>query len=350
MYKRSQIRIGNYIISEKNPSFIIAEIGQAHNGSIKRVFRFIDELSKTGINAIKFQTHSAAHESSLDEKFRIKIKNFKTRYDYWKSVEFSKQEWFKIKKYCQRKKVIFLSSVFSLKGFNVLNDLGVLAWKVASGEYNSNYILREMYKTKKPILVSTGLMNNREIYKMHRILNKNKIHHAFLHCVSNYPVKLTKVGLNNIENLKKKLNCIVGYSDHSGNLIVPINSMILGAKIIEIHAKLKSNEKGPDSSSSLTIDEIKQLCDFRDNIHEIKINPVNKNKLSSDLIEMKKIFGKSLALNKNLKKGSIISLNDLTLKKPGNGYSENKLKSIVGKKLSRFVSSKVILRPKHFKN
>ena len=96
MYKRSQIRIGNYIISEKNPSFIIAEIGQAHNGSIKRVFRFIDELSKTGINAIKFQTHYAAHESSLDEKFRIKIKNFKTRYDYWKSVEFSKQEWFKI--------------------------------------------------------------------------------------------------------------------------------------------------------------------------------------------------------------------------------------------------------------
>ena len=120
MNKRKQFKIGNYVISEKNPPFIIAEVGQAHKGSIKKVFKFIDELASTGINAIKFQTHYADPESTLDEKFRVQIKNFKTRYDYWKSVEFSKDEWLKIKKYSNKKKLIFLSSVFSLKGFNIL--------------------------------------------------------------------------------------------------------------------------------------------------------------------------------------------------------------------------------------
>ncbi len=349
MDKKKDFRIGNYLISEKNPTFIVAEIGQAHEGSMKKVIRYIDELSKTGVNAIKFQTHYAEQESSLDEKFRVKIKKFRTRYDYWKSVEFSSSEWFKIKKYCNKKKIIFLSSVFSLKGFNILNKIGVAAWKVASGEYNSKYILNEMYKTKKPLLISTGLMNNNEIFKMHRLLNKKKIQHSFLHCVSSYPVKLEKVGLNNIQNLKKKLKCQIGYSDHSGNLIVPVNSMILGAKIIEIHAKIKANDKGPDSSSSLTIDEIKRLCAFRDDIHLLQNNPINKEKLSPDLIKIKRLFGKSIALNKDMKKGSIITLNDLTFKKPGTGFDQSKINFILGKKLTRFVSSKVILKPKHLK-
>ena len=223
---------------KKKPTFIIAEIGQAHEGSIKKAYKYINELSKTGVNAIKFQTHYAEHEFTFDEKFRVKIKKFKTRYDYWKSVEFSKKEWIKIKRYCNKKKLIFLSSVFSLKGLDIINKVGVPIWKIASGEYNSDYILNEMYKTKKPIIVSTGLMNNKEIYKMHKNLNK-KIMHSFLHCVSNYPVKLNNVGLNNIQNLKEKLNCQIGYSDHSGNLNVPISAISFGAKIIEVHAKLK---------------------------------------------------------------------------------------------------------------
>tara|TARA_Y100000816_G_C26105666_1_gene587482 strand:+ start:2164 stop:3213 length:1050 start_codon:yes stop_codon:yes gene_type:complete len=348
MNKKKQFKIGDYIISEKKPSFIIAEIGQAHEGSIKKVYRYINALSQTGVNAIKFQTHYAKYESTFDEKFRIKIKKFKTRYSYWNSVEFSKTEWIKIKKYCNKKKLIFLSSVFSLEGFRIINEIGVPAWKVASGEYESNYILKEMYRTKKPLIISTGLMNNKEIYKMHKHLNKKKINHAFLHCVSNYPVKLNKVGLNNIQNLKEKLNCQVGYSDHSGNLNVPISAIFFGAKIIEVHAKLKKFDSGPDGTSSLTIKEIKKLCTFRDDIHLIRSNPINKNNLGSNLIKIKKLFGKSLALKKDMGKGSKISLKDLTFKKPGTGFNKNQINSIIGKKLSRFVSSKVLLKPKHF--
>ena len=339
MNKKKQFKIGNYIVSEKKPTFIIAEIGQAHEGSIKKAYKYINELSKTGVNAIKFQTHYAEHESTLDEKFRIKIKKFKRRYDYWRSVEFSKKEWIKIKNYCNKKKLIFLSSVFSLKGLDVINKVGVPVWKIASGEYKSDYMLKEIYKTKKPIIISTGLMNNKEIYNMHKELNKKKIIHAFLHCVSNYPVEIKNVGLNNIQNLRGKLNCQIGYSDHSGNFNVPISAIFFGASIIEVHAKLKKIDDGPDGTSSLTINEIKKLCSFRDDIYLLKNNAVNKNNLTANLIKIKKIFGKSIALKKDMNKGSVISLKDLTYKKPGTGFGGNKIKLLIGRKLSRFVSS-----------
>ena len=116
-----------------------------------------------------------------------------------------------------------------------------------------------------------------------------------------------------------------------------------------MHAKLKKIEKGPDSSSSLTIKEIYDLCKFRDQIHLLQMNPIKKDKLSNNLLRIKKLFNKSLALNKNLNKGSKISIKDLTFKKPGTGYNQSKLKHIIGKKLTRFVSSKVILKPIHFK-
>ena len=349
MIKRTNLKIANYLISEKNPAFIVAEIGQAHNGSLKNVINYIDKLSNTGVNAVKFQTHYANEESTYDEKFRVKIGNFKSRFNYWKSVEFTFEEWKKIKKYCEKKKLIFLSSVFSLKGFEVIKKLKAPAWKVASGEYNSKYIISKMFRTKKPIIISTGLMRNIEIINMHRYLNRKKVSHCFLHCVSSYPVHLKEAGLNNLNELKKKLNCQIGYSDHSGKIIVPIYAIINGAKIIEVHAKLKKIEKGPDSSSSLTIKEIYDLCKFRDQVHLLQMNPINKNKLSNNLLKIKKLFNKSLALNKNLNKGSKISIKDLTFKKPGTGYNQSKLKYIIGKKLTRFVSSKVILKPIHFK-
>ena len=193
MIKRKNLKIANYLISEKNPAFIIAEIGQAHRGSMKNVINYIDKLSSTGVDAVKFQTHYANEESTYDEKFRVKIGNFKSRFNYWKSVEFTFEEWKKIKKYCEKKKLIFLSSVFSLKGFEVIKKLKAPAWKVASGEYNSKYIISKMFRTKKPIIISTGLMRNIEIINMHRYLNRKKVSHCFLHCVSSYPVHLKRL-------------------------------------------------------------------------------------------------------------------------------------------------------------
>jgi len=339
-------KIGNKVISDKNSPLIIAEIGQAHDGSIEKVFRFIDKIKENGGDAAKFQLHLASEESTLDEPFRVKIKNFKNRYKYWESVEFSVEEWFKISKYCERKKVIFLSSVFSKRGVHILTKVKTSAWKVASGEFRSNELIDEMIKTKLPILFSTGMMNFKEIKNLHSKLNKKSIDHAIFQCTSNYPVKLENTGLNVISELRQKFNCAIGYSDHSGLISPSIMALTLRANLIEVHLKLKKNDSGPDSSSSLDFKEFKDLCRIRDEIFLVNSNPVNKNIIKKDIHVMRKLFGKSIALKVDLKKGSVIKKNDLTMKKPGFGFNQNQMKNIIGRTVVNFVSSKRILKPK----
>jgi len=342
---RKIFKLDNRIIGDKNSPLIIAEIGQAHNGSIEKAFKFIDKIKESGGDAAKFQLHLASEESTLDEPFRVKIKKFKNRYEYWKSVEFSEEEWFKISNYCKRKKIIFLSSVFSKKGIHILSKIKTSAWKIASGEFRSNDLIDEMIKTKIPILFSTGMMNLKEIKSLHNKLNKKSIDHGIFQCTSNYPVKLENVGLNVVSELRKKFNCQIGYSDHSGKISPSIMALTLGANLIEVHLKLKKNDKGPDSSSSLDFKEFSKLCKIRDEIFLINTNPVNKNIIKKDIHVMRKLFGKSIALKIDLKKGSVIKKNHITMKKPGFGFNHNKIKDIVGRKVVNFVSSKRILKP-----
>lgn len=343
---RKILKIGNRNISDKNPPFIIAEIGQTHNGSIEKAFKFIDKVKINGGDAVKFQLHIASEESTLDEPFRIKIKNFKSRYEYWKSVEFSNEEWFKISNYCKKKKIIFLSSVFSKKGIEILKKVKISAWKVASGEFNSKYILDEMISSGLPILFSTGMMNFREIKQLHNKLEKKSVNHGIFQCTSNYPVDLKKTGLNVVSELRQKFNCQIGYSDHSGLLSPSVMALTLKANLIEVHLKLNNNDKGPDATSSLNFKEFKKLCKIRDEFFIINNNPVNKNIITKDIIKMRKLFGKSIALKEDLKKGSIIKKENLTMKKPGIGFREDQMKNIVGRKVASYVSSKRILKSK----
>ena len=343
---RKSFKIDNRVISDKSLPLIIGEIGQAHNGSIEKAFNFIDKIKENGGDAAKFQLHLASEESTLDEPFRIKIKKFKNRYSYWESVEFSTEEWFKISDYCKKKKIIFLSSVFSRKGVDILTKVKTSAWKLASGEFRSNELIQDMMKTKLPILFSTGMMHFKEIKNLHNKLNKNSINHAIFQCTSNYPVKLKDTGLNIISQLRKKLNCQIGYSDHSGLLSPSLMALTLKASLIEVHLKFNKNDKGPDASSSLDFKEFKNLCKIRDEIFLVNKNPVNKNIIKRDIQVMRRLFGKSIALKIDLKKGSIIKKDDLTMKKPGFGFKESQMKNIIGRKVSNFVSSKRILKPK----
>ena len=343
---RKILKIANRNISDQHPPFIIAEIGQTHNGSIEKAFKFIDKVKMNGGDAVKFQLHIASEESTLDEPFRIIIKNFKSRYDYWKSVEFTNEEWFKISNYCKKKKIIFLSSVFSKKGIEILKKVKTSAWKVASGEFNSKYILDEMISSGLPILFSTGMMNFREIKQLHGKLEKKSANHGIFQCTSNYPVELKKTGLNVVSELRQKFNCQIGYSDHSGSISPSIMALTLKANLIEVHLKLNNNDKGPDASSSLDFKEFRKLCKIRDEIFIISNNPVNKNIITKDIHKMRKLFGKSVALKVDLKKGSIIKKENLTMKKPGFGFKEDEMKNIVGRKVASFVSSKRILKSK----
>lgn len=316
--------------------FTIAEIGQAHNGSIDLLYKYIDEVSKTGVDAIKFQTHIADAESSIHEPFRIKFsEQDKTRFDYWKRMEFSVQEWIEIGKRCKKADLIFMSSPFSNTAVDVLEEAGVEQYKIGSGEVNNFLLLKKVIETGKPIIISSGMSSFDELSKSVAFLKKYQANFSILQCTTSYPTKPENYGLNVISELKQMFNVAIGYSDHSAKVETGIAAVALGAEIFEFHIVLDRNQTGPDVTSSLTIEESKKLVKSIKDISKALNNPVNKTDNSS-FSELKQIFEKSLAINKNLKTGHILKFEDLEAKKPkGYGIEAHEYELVIGKKINK---------------
>jgi len=339
-------KIGKFTISERSKTLVIAEVGQSHLGSFTKVNSIIKKVSKTGADFIKFQTHIANEESTKDEPFRIKNKKFKNRIDYWRKMEFTFKQWKKIKKKCEKNNIYFLSSPFSIKAVELLNKLNVIGWKIGSGEFFSTSMIDKIIKTKKPILISTGLAKISEIKKLVEKLKKKNCNFIILQCTSLYPSKLKDVGINILDKFRKKFKCNVGLSDHSGSIYPSIFAMCKGASVVEVHVGDINEKNNPDSSSSISFDDLKELCRARDEINVMRNNQLSKLKLSKKLFKIKKIFTKSCAVNKFMKKNQIIKKEDIIFKKPGIGVPENKLNYIVGKKLIKDVYPDRILKLK----
>lgn len=313
---------------------LIAEIAQAHNGDINEVYKYIDALSKTGIDVIKFQTHIAEAESSIYEPFRVNMdSNDKTRFEYWKRMEFTLEEWIEIKQYCHKVGLEFMSSPFSNAAVDLLEKVGVKRYKVGSGEVSNFLLLEKLATTKKPIMISSGMSSFTELDNTVEFLKAKKVDFSILQCTTSYPTMPTQWGLNIIQELKNRYHVSVGFSDHSSTLEACIAAVALGAEIIEFHAVFDKNSKGPDAKSSLTIEEISQLVKSVRIIETALNNSIDKNNNES-FFELKQIFEKSLAVNKNLKKGHKITFNDLEAKKPkGYGISADQFELVIGKKL-----------------
>tara|TARA_R110001632_G_scaffold66751_3_gene157081 strand:- start:129 stop:1130 length:1002 start_codon:yes stop_codon:yes gene_type:complete len=316
--------------------FIIAEIAQAHNGSIDRVFKYIDALGKTGVDAIKFQTHIAHAESSIYEPFRVKFSDQDaTRYDYWKRMEFTKEEWVAIKSRCEAVGLEFMSSPFSNAAVDLLEEIGVERYKIGSGEVNNFLLLEKIAQTGKPIILSSGMSSLDELDKTVAFLKARKADFSILQCTTSYPTPAERYGLNVIQELKERYQVTVGYSDHSADVGTCIAAAALGAEILEFHAVFSRSDFGPDALSSLEMDEITQLVQSVANITLSRKHPIDKS-TNSQYAELKRIFEKSLAVNKDLPQGHLISFEDLEAKKPkGYGIDASEFANVIGKKTSR---------------
>ncbi len=325
---------------------IVAEIGLTHDGNINKAFKLIRLSKKAGADIVKFQTHFAKFESTYDEPFRVKISNkFKSRYDYWKKTEFKKSQWKKIIQYCKRSNIIFATSPFSVEAVRIMRELGCKNWKIGSGEVFSKSLILEILKKNDGLIFSTGMSTWIDIQKNYELVKKKLgKNFAVLQCTTEYPNSVKKVGLNVIMDMKKKFSCHVGLSDHTGSIFPSIAALSLGADMVEIHVCTSKKLKGPDISSSVTFEEFEIIRNARDEIYQMISNPMNKNKLSSSQKKYKKIFGKSVAIKHDLKKGEKIRISNLTLKKPGTGFSENYLANIANKIAKKNLSSKRILR------
>lgn len=320
----------------KSKPYYIAEIGQAHEGSLGILHSYIDALSKTGVQAIKFQMHIAEAESSVHEPFRVKFSyEDETRFDYWKRMEFTLAQWKEIKAHCDEVGLDFVCSPFSNLAVEWLEEVGVKYYKIGSGEVTNLLLLEKIASTNKPIILSSGMSSYAELDATIEFLRSKNVEFSILQCTTSYPTLPKQYGLNVIQELKQKYNVSVGFSDHSSKVSTNVAAVALGAEILEFHAVFDKNMFGPDAKSSLTINEISQLVSECNSIYEAIHNPVNKND-NSAFQELKSIFEKSLAINKDLPHGHILSVNDLEAKKPkGYGINASMFQNCIGKKLKQ---------------
>lgn len=318
-----------------NQPYLIAEIAQAHEGSLGLLHSYIDAVAQTGVQAIKFQLHIADAESSIHEPFRVKFsKEDATRFDYWKRMEFTLEQWKGIKQHCDEVGLDFICSPFSNLAVDWLEEVGVHTYKVGSGEVNNFLLLEKIAQTGKPIIISSGMSSFAELDKTVDFLKSKKANFSILQCTTAYPTKPEQYGLNVIGELKERYNVTVGFSDHSAKISTGIAAIALGAEILEFHVVFNRSMFGPDAIASLTFDETKQLVEAVNEIHLAQNHPINKNH-NEDFKELKNIFEKSLAINKDLAKGHVLTFADLESKKPkGYGISAADFAKVIGRPLA----------------
>ncbi|WP_055435390.1 N-acetylneuraminate synthase family protein [Lacinutrix algicola] len=342
--------ISGKTIGDDSSLFIIAEIAQAHDGSLGMAHAYIDAVAKTGANAIKFQTHIAEAESSIHEPFRIKFsKQDKTRLEYWKRMEFTLEQWQEIKAHCDTVGLEFMSSPFSNAAIDLLEKVGVKRYKVGSGEVNNFLLLEKIAQTGKPVIISSGMSSIEELDATVDFLNKRNVDYSILQCTTSYPTNAKQYGLNVIQELKARYKVPIGFSDHSSSIEACIAATALGAEILEFHVVFNKEMFGPDAKSSLNFEETTQLVKAVKNINTAQNNPIDKSK-NEQFIELKHIFEKSLSVNRDCPEGHVLTFSDLEAKKPkGFGINASDYESVIGKALKHELKQWDFLNLKDFK-
>ena len=323
--------IENCLKDDTASTLIIAEIGQAHDGSLGMAHAYIDLAKKVGADAVKFQTHIPSAESSSKDVFRVNIfPQDKTRFDYWRRTQFEEEQWAGLSRHANDCGLVFLSSPFSFEAIDLLQKLDVSAWKVASGEINNIPALRYMAATKKPILLSSGMSSWEDLDEATKLLNSCKSNYGLFQCTSSYPCPLEDVGINVIEEMQKKYKVPVGLSDHSGSIIPSLTAVARGASMVEAHLVFSKDCFGPDIDASLTGDQFQMMVEGIRDVETLLQNPIDKDGVSANFSRMRTLFGKSLYAKRRIAKGSRFTKDDIILLKPDTGIPSRKLDKLIG--------------------
>ncbi|MBN2047376.1 MAG: N-acetylneuraminate synthase family protein [Anaerolineaceae bacterium] len=332
-------------IGKDAPCWVVGEVSQTHDGSLGNAHCFIDMVADAGADAIKFQTHIAHAESSAEEPFRVKFsQQDDTRYDYWKRMEFKKAEWAGLYQHAKDRGLVFLSSPFSEESVDLLSEIGMPAWKIASGEVTNPILMRKMMDTKLPILLSSGMSSVEELDAVIAGICAEEIPMLLFQCTSKYPVQPQDVGLNMLDVFRQRYHLPVGLSDHSGTIFPGLAAAALGVDMIEVHVTLSDNIFGPDVPVSLTPPNLKALVDGVRFIEAAQASPVNKDLMADELSRMRKIFGRSLTLTRDLPAGHVLEWDDLSSKKPGYYILVQDVQSVLGKTLKNSKQSGEFLK------
>jgi N-acetylneuraminate synthase len=338
------IALQNWFNEENPKCLIVGEVAQAHDGSLGAAHAYIDAVANAGADAIKFQTHIAAAESTPGEPWRVKFsQQDATRYEYWRRMEFTEEQWRGLYEHASERGLIFLSSAFSPEAVDLLERVGVPAWKVGAGEVSNLPLMTKMARTGKPLILSSGMSDWEELDAAVNCVRENGAPVAVLQCTTAYPCPPEKLGLNVIAELRDRYACPVGLSDHSGAIYAGLGAAALGAKMIEIHVAFSRECFGPDVIASITTPELRQLVEGVRFIERALASPVNKSAMAEELVEVRRVFGKSVVAARDLNVGERLSAEDIAFKKPGSGIPAARFKETLNRRLKRPVAADTLL-------
>lgn len=340
------IKISNKLVGENQPTFIIAEAGVNHNGKLELAKRLVDVAVEAGADAVKFQTFKSegvvtAGLNSADYA-KKNIGKDVGQLEMIKSLELNYEDFVSLKNYCDKKEIIFLSTPHSFDAIDFLEDL-VPAYKFGSGDITNIPALRHAAKKGKPIILGTGMSTLDEVgYAINAIKSEGNEQIIALHCTTNYPCPLEDVNLSAMITIKRELDCLVGYSDHTLGLSVPIIATAMGAAVIEKHFTIDKSLPGPDHKASLEPDELKSM------IKEIRktekvLGSFDKKPTKSEK-KIMNLVRKSIVTKKDIEKGTIVSEDMIVIKRPGTGLNPSDLDKIIGKKARRYIAKDEIFQ------
>lgn len=320
-------------------TYIIAELGNTHEGSLGLAKCFIKSAAETGVNAVKMQTHIFDAESLPDAPNPPYFKD-ETRKEYFERTAFTLEQWKELKRYAEEELGIdFFSSPFSLEAVDLLENVGMSTYKIASGEVNNLPLLKKIARTGKRVLVSSGMSSWAELDEaVHTLQNNGCKDLVVLQCTSEYPCPPEDSGLNVLDEMKARYkNVEIGYSDHTLGVAVPLAAVIKGATVVEKHFTLSKKMYGSDAMNSTEPEEFKRLVD---EIRQVEIalrSVVNKDEKINSLGNMKITFEKSIVAAKEIDSSTVIEFEDLAFRKPGDGILAREYTKLIGKKLNKKV-------------
>jgi len=323
---------------------VIAEVGQAHDGSFGLAHAFIDAIAKAGADAVKFQTHIAHAESTPGEPWRVKFSlQDASRYDYWKRMQFTEDQWFALRQHASACGIKFGSSPFSLQAAHLLKRVGIDFWKVASGEIGNRPMLEFMAETGTPTIISTGMSPVVEVDDVVRLFQAYRMPITVLQCTSAYPCPPEKIGLNVIPLFRERYGCAVGLSDHSGSIYPGLAASAMGIDVLEVHVTLSREMPGPDVPASITTAELMQLIQGIRIIETIVDHPVDKDAIYEQMVPLRRLFTKSVVASVDLPAGTRLAQEHLAFKKPGTGIPPEKVSEVIGRTLRKPVAADTLL-------
>jgi N-acetylneuraminate synthase len=323
---------------------IIGEVALTHDGSLGLAHAFVDAVADAGADAVKFQTHIAAAESTPSEPFRVKFsRQDATRYAYWQRMEFTEEQWRSLAEHSRERGLLFLSSPFSVEAVELLERVGMALWKIPSGETSNARLLDRVLDTRAPMLLSTGMSPMSEIDAAVARVRARGIEVGVFQCTTAYPCPPEKVGLNMLPVFRDRYGCWVGLSDHSATIYPGLAGVALGMDMLEVHVALSREMFGPDVLASVTTAELRQLVTGVRFIEAMKASPVDKDAAAGETALLRRLFTRSLVARRDLPAGTLLSEEDLASKKPGTGLSPDRLGDVVGHRLRHGVVADQVL-------